>query len=325
MSSTTVICELCPHGCRIAPGQHGQCRARYNRDGKLISLVYGKPCAVHLDPIEKKPMFHFLPGTRAFSIATAGCNLHCKFCQNWEISQRQPEETPNEDLPPKAVIDGAVKNGCRSIAYTYTDPSIFFEYTVDASKLARERGLKNVLVTAGYLNEKPMDEVFAVTDGANVDLKGNDAYYRKIVGGDVKYVMRYIKKAIASGVFVEITNLIVPTLNDAMSDIIWLVKWVFDEVGPDVPLHFSRFFPMYQLTNLYPTPKHTLDDAAAMAYDMGMHYVYVGNVMPNDYENTRCPSCKKDVIVRRGYAVLSNDIVDGRCRYCKHKIPGVWK
>ncbi len=322
--SKMIVCELCPHFCRIAPGERGQCLVRYNRDGKLISLVYGKPCAVHLDPVEKKPMFHFLPGTRIFSIATAGCNLHCKNCQNWEISQRRPEETRNENLSPREVVEGAIRAGCKSVAYTYTDPSIFFEYTVDASRLAHSRGLKNVLVTAGYLNEKPMEEIFTVTDGANIDLKGNDAFYQRIVGGRVEYVMRYIKKAVASSVFVELTNLIIPTLNDKKEDVRWLIRWILDEVGPEVPLHFSRFFPMYQMTNLYPTPKQTLEDAAAMAYDMGMHYVYVGNVVPNKYENTRCPSCKKDVITRQGYMILSNDVVNGRCTFCKHKIPGVW-
>jgi pyruvate formate lyase activating enzyme len=270
-------------------------------------------------------MFHFLPGTRIFSIATAGCNLHCRFCQNWEISQRPPEETRNYDLPPQAVADKALENGCKSVAYTYTDPSIFFEYTVDTSKLAHKKGLKNVLVTAGYLNEKPMDEIFAVSDAANIDFKGNEAFYEKMVLGKVKYVMRYIKRAVEKGVFVELTNLIVPTLNDKKEDIAWIIKWILDEVGPDVPLHFSRFFPMYQLTHLYPTPKQKLYDAAAMAYDMGLNYVYVGNVTPSRYENTRCPKCKKDVIVRRGYIVLSNDVINGRCKYCGHAIPGVWR
>ncbi|MCK4788767.1 MAG: AmmeMemoRadiSam system radical SAM enzyme [Desulfobacteraceae bacterium] len=321
----TVICELCPHLCRIEPGGRGECRVRYNKDGKLISLVYGKPCAVHLDPIEKKPMFHFLPSSKVFSIATAGCNLHCKFCQNWEISQREPEATRNVNLSPAQVVRDAELAGCRSVAYTYTDPSIFFEYTVDASKLAHAKGLKNVLVTAGYLNEKPMEELFAVSDGANIDFKGNDAYYQKYVGGRVKHVMRYIKKAIAAGVFVELTNLIIPTLNDKKEDIKWLIKWILDEVGPDVPLHFSRFHPMYQLTHLYPTPKSILNEAAAMAYDMGMHYVYVGNVVPNKFENTRCPNCKKDVIKRQGYMILKNDVVGGKCKFCKHKIPGVWQ
>jgi pyruvate formate lyase activating enzyme len=323
--SKAVLCELCPHFCKIEPGERGECRVRYNRDGKLISLVYGKPCAVHIDPIEKKPLFHFIPGTKSFSIATAGCNLHCKFCQNWEISQRPPEDTINHDLPPNSVVDHAIKTGCKSIAYTYTDPSIFFEYTVDSAKLARKQGLKNVLVTAGYQNEKPMDELFAVSDGANVDFKGNDAYYQKFVGGRVKYVQRYIKKAISKGVFVELTNLIVPTLNDKKEDIKWIVKWILDEVGPDVPLHFSRFHPMYQLTHLYPTPKKTLYDAAEMAYGMGLNYVYVGNVVPNKYEDTICASCKKPVIKRRGYLIISNDVVNGQCKFCKHKIPGVWK
>lgn len=320
----TVICELCPHECRIPQGGHGACRARYNQDGELLSLVYGKPCSVHVDPIEKKPMFHFLPGSKVFSIATAGCNLHCKFCQNWEISQRGPENTANEDLSPDDVARGALKMGCKSVAYTYTDPSIFFEYALDSSKIAAKSGLKNVLVTAGYLNEKPMDEIFEYTSGANVDLKGNAEFYKKYVSGDVKYVMRYIKRAVAKGVFVELTNLVIPTLNDKEEDIKWLVRWILDEVGPDVPLHFSRFFPMYQLANLYPTPKNLLVAAAETAYGMGMHYVYVGNIATDKYENTRCPSCGKDVIRRRGYIVMENSIKGGKCLFCGHKIPGVW-
>ncbi len=325
MNGSVVICELCPHFCRIPSGGRGGCRMRYNRDGKLISLAYGKPCAVHIDPIEKKPMFHFLPGSRSFSIATAGCNLHCKFCQNWEISQRSPEDTKNDNLPPDDVVAQALRSGCQSVAYTYTDPSVFFEYALDSSKIARAKGLKNILVTAGYLNDPPMAELFPVTDGANVDLKGNDAFYQKIVGGRVEHVIRYIKKAMAMGVFVELTNLIVPTLNDAKDDIKWLIQTVLDICGPDVPLHFSRFFPMYQLTNLYPTPKETLMSAAAMAYDMGLHYVYVGNLPSGDYQHTRCPACKKFAIKREGYLILENNLKNGACGFCGHKIPGVWK
>jgi pyruvate formate lyase activating enzyme len=311
--------------CKIPVGSHGNCRARYNHDGKLVSLVYGKPCAVHIDPVEKKPLFHFLPGSRIFSIATAGCNGHCLFCQNWEISQKSPEETDNMDLPPRAVVDEAVKNACPSIAYTYTDPNIFFEYALDTSKIAREHGLKNVLVTAGFLNEAPLRELCKVTDAANVDLKGDEKFYRDTVLAELKPVQDYIKIALEEGILVELTNLIVPTLNDSAEDIKWLVDWILNATGPDIPLHFSRFYPMYRLTNLYPTPDETLFTAAKTAYDMGMHYVYVGNIDAGEYENTRCPGCKRTIVRRRGYLKPEMDIVDGKCPHCSRKIYGVWR
>ena len=320
-----VRCELCFRYCTIAPGERGDCRVRYNLDGKLVSLVYGKPCAVHIDPMEKKPLYHFLPGSPVFSIATAGCNGHCLYCQNWEISQRRPEETDNVDLPPAAVVDAAIRNGCNSIAYTYTDPNIFYEYTYDTSVIAKERGLRNVLVTAGFLNEKPLRELARVIDAANVDFKGNAAYYEKVVLAKLRPVQDYIKIAIQEGIFVELTNLIVPTLNDKKEDIVWLVKWVLDELGPDVPLHFSRFHPMYRLTHLYPTPAETLLEAARMAEDLGVHYVYIGNMPAGEFEHTRCPKCKETVIRRRGYRRPEVYLVDGKCPKCGQRIPGVWR
>lgn len=320
----TVQCTLCPRECLLNEGQRGNCRARHNLNGKLVSLVYGKPCAVHIDPIEKKPMYHFLPGTTAFSIATAGCNLHCKFCQNWEISQRPPEETRNYDMQPESVVYEARQNNCRSVAYTYTDPVIFYEYAFDTMKLARKHGIGNIWVTAAYINQKPLTDACEYMDGANVDLKGNEGYYQENCLGHLKPVQDAIKTMVKRGVVVEITNLIVPTLNDKKKDIKELVTWVLDNVGPEVPLHFSRFTPMYKLAHLYPTPQDTLFDAAEMATDMGMYYVYVGNLPPNKWENTRCPKCKKIIVARRGYRVLENHVVKGKCVYCGRKIYGRW-
>lgn len=325
MTQGNVTCELCFRFCNIPPGGRGNCRVRHNLDGELVSLVYGKPCAVHIDPIEKKPMFHFLPGSRAFSIATAGCNGHCLFCQNWEISQRPPEETDNQDMPPAAVVENALKTGCKSIAYTYTDPNIFYEYTYDTSVIAKKKGVKNVLVTAGFLNEKPLRELAKVSDAANLDIKGNADFYRSTVRAELKPVLNYLKIAREEGIFVEITNLLVPTLNDKKEDIEWLIKTILDKAGPDVPLHFSRFFPLYQLTNLYPTPAETLFDAANTAEDLGVHYVYVGNLPSNKFENTRCPKCKETVVERHGYMMPDVKLKDGKCPKCGERIPGIWR
>jgi pyruvate formate lyase activating enzyme len=325
MSDKEVFCELCPRGCHIQPGRHGFCRVRYNRNGELITLVYGKACSAHIDPIEKKPLFHFLPSSLVFSIATAGCNLNCLYCQNWDISQKYPDEIDNFNLPPAEVVKQAKKYRCPSIAYTYTEPCTFYEYAVDSSALSRKSGLKNVLVTAGYLNDKPAREALSVADGASITLKGNDEFYRKIVSGTVAPVKRYIKTAVKMGVHVEIIHLVVPTLNDRMEDLKEIASWVLNELGPDVPLHFTRFFPLYKLTNLYPTPFATLIDAAKMAEGLGIHYVYVGNTPPNEFENTKCPGCKKIVIRRMGFRVLEINMNNVYCKFCNTKIKGVWK
>jgi pyruvate formate lyase activating enzyme len=325
VSDKEVTCELCPRGCHIQNGRHGYCRARFNNEGTLVSLVYGKPCSAHIDPIEKKPLFHFLPSSKVFSIATAGCNLHCLYCQNWDISQKYPDETDSFDLMPEAVVHEALTNHCPSVAYTYTEPCTFYEYALDSGVIARKKGIKNVLVTAGYLNEDPAREIFAVTDGASITLKGNAQFYRDVVGGTRAPVERYIKTALKSGVHVELIHLVVPTMNDKPEELREIVSWIANELGPDVPLHFSRFFPLYKLANLYPTPMATLLDAAHMAVDMGLHYVYVGNTPPTEFENTKCPRCKKAVIRRTGFEVIEMNLENGRCKFCKESIPGVWK
>ncbi|MBN1283214.1 MAG: AmmeMemoRadiSam system radical SAM enzyme [Proteobacteria bacterium] len=325
MSTKTVRCELCFRFCRLRPGERGDCRVRYNLDGELVSLVYGRPCAVHVDPIEKKPLYHFLPGSRSFSIATAGCNGHCVFCQNWEISQANPEDVRSEEMPPAEVVRGAKRTGSKSISYTYTDPNIFYEYACDTSKIARGEGIKNVMVTAGLLNEKPLRRLAKYADAANVDLKGDAEFYRKYVMAELAPVQDYIRIALEEGMHLELTHLIVPTLNDSREDTERLIGWVLANCGPDVPLHFSRFFPMYKLANLYPTPIETLYDAARAAMRMGMRYVYVGNVPSSEFQNTRCPGCGETVVVRRGYQRPDVKLVDGRCPKCSHRIPGVWR
>lgn len=320
-----VQCELCPRRCILAPGQRGDCRARENIDGDLETLVYGNPCAVHVDPMEKKPLFHFLPGSPVFSVATAGCNLHCRFCQNWEISQRSPEETNNLYLPPDKLVATAAKSNCRSIAYTYSEPAVFYEYMYDSSVLARRQGMKNVMVTAGYIEEKPLRELCPVIDAANVDLKGDDDYYRDVCLGALAPVRRTLEIMVKEGIWVEITNLIVPTLNDQPEKIAQLAQWVFDRLGPDVPLHFSRFHPMYKLRNLPPTPVETLKTAREIALGKGLHYVYTGNVPGLEGESTFCPKCEKPVIKRIGYRILENKLKDGSCGSCGQPIAGVWK
>ncbi len=322
----TVRCGLCPHRCLLMDGMRGVCRVRLCEGGKLYTLVYGNPCSYHIDPVEKKPIYHILPATTAFSIATAGCNLRCKFCQNWTISQRPPEETDNVRMSPQEVVDLAVKNGCSSIAYTYSEPIIFYEYMLDTAKLARKRGLKNIMVTAGYINEEPLRELCKYIDAANVDLKGFDKkYLRKVCGEELEPLLKALEIFKEEGVWLEITNLIVPTLNDDMQTIKKMCVWIRDNLGPETPLHFSRFSPMYKLKNLYLTPVSTLEKAKEVAESAGLKYVYIGNVPGHPAENTFCPDCQNVLIQRIGYSIKQNNIIGGKCKFCGRPIPGIWK
>jgi len=321
-----VECELCPKRCLIGPGQSGECRVRVNLDGVLRTVVYGHPCSMHVDPVEKKPLFHFLPGTGILSLATAGCNLHCLNCQNWEISQANPEDVAAAPLSPSRLVEMARRAGCPSIAYTYTDPVVFYEYTLETAKLAKEAGLRNVLVTAGYINEEPWAELLEYVDAANIDLKSiDDDFYRRICSGTLKPVQDAIVAARAAGVMVEVTNLIIPTLNDDPADIRGLCRWIRTNCGRDAPLHFSRFFPRYKMRNLPPTALKTLDAAREIAVDEGLHYVYIGNIRSERGENTYCPKCSGLVIDRTGYVIAGNRLVDGRCPDCGADIYGVWE
>jgi pyruvate formate lyase activating enzyme len=323
--SNRVQCVLCPHLCYLDPGERGRCRVRMNINGELISLVYGLPVAVHIDPVEKKPLFHYMPGADVFSIATAGCNLRCDFCQNWEISQAAPEDLSPYDLPPEAIVENAIAYGCQAIAYTYTEPIVYFEYARDCAVLAREAGIRNILVTAGYINPGPLSEFSNCMDAANVDLKSmSDNYYRDVCGGTLQPVLDTIKSLKESGVWVEITNLIVPTLNDDPDEIDSLAGWVLNNMGEDTPLHFSRFFPMYRLTDIPPTSPDTLESARERALDAGLNYVYVGNAVTAEGMITRCPECREAVITREGYMVTGNRIQNGNCGNCGAPIAGVW-
>lgn len=320
-----IQCELCPHRCRVSKGKRGLCRVRENRDGKYYSLVYGNPCAVHLDPIEKKPFFHVLPSTTSFSLATAGCNFQCKFCQNWEISQALPEDIYNNDFPPEMVVKKAKEMGAHSVAYTYVEPTIFYEFMIDTGYLVKKAGLLNVCHSNGFINPVPLRNLCKVLDAANIDLKGfTDTFYREMCSGELNPVLETLKTLKKEKVHLEITNLMIPTKNDDMSIIREMCLWVKKELGSDTPIHFSRFYPLYKLKSLPPTPVSTLDKARAMALSTGLEYVYVGNVPGHEGENTFCPNCKKMVIRRIGYMIGEMHLKGGKCRYCGKPIQGIW-
>ncbi len=320
-----VECKLCPRKCVVGDTERGYCGVRENRKGKYITLVYGKPCAVNVDPIEKKPFFHFLPGTSAFSIATAGCNVNCKFCQNWEISQVRPEQVRNADLPPSKVAALARQKGCSSISYTYSEPVIFFEYMYDCSVEAKKLGIKNTVVTNAYIEPKPLEELCQVVDAIKVDLKAfRESFYRDIVKGELKPVLNSIKKIRESGVWLEIVYLVIPNYNDDVEDVKKMAKWFREEVSDLVPIHFTRFHPMYLMRNIPPTPVKSLENLRKIAMAEGLKYVYVGNVPGNEGENTYCHSCGKILIGRRGYLILDYHIKKGKCKFCNTKIPGVF-
>jgi len=321
-----VQCRLCPKECLIKPGQSGECRVRINIDGVLRTVVYSYPCSIHVDPIEKKPFFHFLPGTKTLSLATVGCNLHCKNCQNWEISQANPEDSEAFFCPPEKLVELAKTNQCTSLAYTYTDPVIYYEYTLDSSKLARATGIRNILVTAGYINKEPWKELLQYIDAARIDLKSiSDDFYREVCSATLKPVLDCLVLTKASGVHLEVINLVIPTLNDKPQQIRALAQWVKVNLGSDTPLHFSQFYPQYKMQYLPPTSAETLDTARQIAMSEGMQYVYIGNITSETGQNTYCPGCKTLLIERSGFTVLKNQLKNGNCPTCGQKIYGVWK
>jgi pyruvate formate lyase activating enzyme len=320
-----IQCELCPHRCRVAKGKRGICRVRENRDGKYYSLVYGNPCAVHLDPIEKKPFFHVLPGTTSFSLATAGCNFQCKFCQNWEISQAAPEDVYSYDVQPELMVKRAKEIGACSVAYTYVEPTIFYEYMFDIGQRTKKEGLLNVSHSNGFINPGPLKNLCKVLDAANIDLKAfRENFYHELCAGGLNPVLETLKTLKKEKVHLEITNLIIPTKNDELSVLREMCLWIKKELGADTPIHFSRFYPLYKLKSLPPTPVSTLEKAREAASSAGLEYVYIGNIPGHPSENTFCPKCKKRIIQRTGYMVGEINMKDGKCRYCGKPIPGIW-
>ncbi|MBU1727436.1 MAG: AmmeMemoRadiSam system radical SAM enzyme [Candidatus Omnitrophica bacterium] len=326
LENKVVRCQLCPRQCVIPEKRRGYCGVRENQGGILYTLVFSKPVAIHIDPIEKKPLFHFLPATTAFSIATAGCNLKCKFCQNWEISQARPEEIEYTYIEPKDLVKKALASGAPTIAYTYSEPTIFYEYMLETAKLARQAGLKNVMHSNGYINEAPLRKLAKYLDAANIDLKAfTDDYYKKMTDSSLEPVLKSLKALREEGVFIEITNLILPGYNDDPAILEKMCNWIKDNLGEDTPLHFSRFYPMYKLTALNPTPVSTLERARQIALNCGLRYVYIGNVGGSLAENTYCPKCGKVVVGRKGYFVTQYNLENGNCKFCGERISGVWR
>jgi len=320
-----IKCTLCPRECIIDDRERGYCGVRENRGGTYYTLVHSRVVSAHVDPIEKKPFFHFLPGTLAFSIATAGCNVNCKMCQNWEISQIRPEQARATYAPPQKVATLAQQSGSASIAYTYTEPVIFYEYMLDTSQAGRAVGVKSVVVTGGYIEPEPLKKLCRYVDAIKVDLKAfSEKFYRDVVNGELKPVLDALVTMRKLGMWSEIVYLVVPTLNDSDEELKGVARWIKSELGPDVPIHFSRFHPMYLLKNLPPTPLKTLERAKAIADAEGLHYVYIGNVPGHPAENTYCPACRRVVIERVGYTIASNNLRKGKCRYCQHAVAGVW-
>ena len=320
-----IECELCPRFCRLCDKERGYCGVRENIGGTYYTLVYGKACSLNIDPIEKKPFFHFLPGQRTLSIATAGCNVNCKFCQNWEISQVRPEQIRHIDLPPVSVTDNAIKYNSPIIAYTYSEPVVFFEYMVDTAKEASKKNIRNVVITGGHINQEPLKELLGVVDAIKVDLKAfSQNFYTKYVRGELKPVLEAIKTIAKSDVWLEIVYLVIPSLNDSSEEIRRLCRYLKTEIGLDVPIHFSRFQPMYLMKNLPPTPLSTLVRTHDTAKEEGLHYVYIGNVPGHVTENTFCPHCQNMIIQRRGYEIKKIELTEGQCNFCRNTVPGIW-
>lgn len=321
-----VWCHLCPRKCIIPDGEKGYCRVRENRGGKLYSLVYGKPCSISVEPIEKAPFYHFMPGHRRLCIATVSCNLRCKYCQNWHISQVGPGEVRTFRLLPEEVVEKALTEKVDSICFTFTEPVVFYEYVYDIAKIARKNGLRVSIVSAGYVCEEPLRKLVKVLDAVKIDLKGfNEKFYLRVCSGELAPVLRTLKVLKEEGKHFEIVNLVIPTLNDDSGEIKKMCLWIRQNLGNSVPLHFTRFSPAYKLTHLPSTPITTLETAIRIAKETGLKYVYIGNVPGHKYNSTICPKCGKTLIHRAGFQVIENNIKNGRCRFCGERIPGFWE
>ena len=332
-SGSALICDVCPRGCELAGGKRGFCFVRQNRGGRIVLTNYGRSTGFCVDPIEKKPLNQFYPGTAVLSFGTAGCNLGCKFCQNWTMSRSRDVDASCETADPQTIAEAAKRLDCRSVAFTYNDPIIFAEYAIDTARACRQVGVKTVAVTSGYMTAQLRQPFFQVMDAANVDLKGfTEEFYRDYTGGQLQPVLDTLRWLIRQGdTWVEITNLIVPGANDSPDQLRRMCRWIMDELGPDVPIHFTAFHPDFKMTDCPATPLETLLTAHDIARRAGLRYVYTGNVSDREHQGTYCPACGRVVIERDGYALGAFNLREGRCTHCNAPIagrfddaPGAW-
>ncbi len=321
-----VICELCPHMCQLGDGELGTCRTRINKAGELYTLAYNNLCALNIDPVEKKPLCHFLPQSKTLSLSIAGCNLRCLNCQNASISQVSPLETKNRLLSPREVVDMAIDHQCPSISFTYTDPVVYYEYMLDVAILAQKNNIRTIMVSSGYINSKPLQNLMQYLDAANIDLKCfDDAIYQELCGAKLKPVLNTIRTLFKAGIWIEIACLIVPGYSDDLEKIRKMLDWFCENSMQNVPVHINRFVPSHQLMNSSVTPVHMLNDIADLAKSYGMNYIYIGNVRSDDYQDTVCQKCNRHLIQRSNYYVQNDLIKGGQCPECSQVIHGVWE
>jgi pyruvate formate lyase activating enzyme len=320
-----IKCQLCPLACVVADTERGSCGVRENRGGVFYTLVHSRICAANVDPVEKKPLFHYLPGTTAFSLGTAGCNVHCKFCQNWELSQSPPEQLPAEFTPPQRVAELALQYDCPTIAFTYNDPVVFAEYLMDTADAGHSAGVRSIAVSNGFMQPDALQAAYAKMDAVKIDLKSfSDSFYRHVVKGRLKPVLDSLVTLRKMDKWTEIVYLVLPTLNDSDEEFRGLAKWIFANLGADVPLHFTQYHPGYLLQNLPVTPVSTLERAKAIADAEGLHFVYIGNVPGHPAQNTYCPRCRKLLVERVGFTASQMLIRNHCCPFCQQPIPGLW-
>ncbi len=320
-----VECLTCPKKCKVLNQGRGICGNKLNDDGFYYSLAYAKPCTIHVDPIEKKPLFHFLPGADAYSLSTAGCNLGCKFCQNWQISQSKPEQIDSYNLTPAQIVIQAKDAKAKVIAFTYGEPVVFYEYMYGIASLARKEGIHSVMISNGYINQEPLTELCKHLSAVKIDLKAfTEEFYQKYCNGSLQPVLDTLLLLKKIGIWFEIVVLIIPTLNDSAKEIKQMCEWIKNNLGDNVPIHFSRFHPEYKLKNLPVTPVKTMEDAHQIAREAGLRFVYLGNIPNNPAESTYCPACQKPIIRRVGYRIAENLVKEGKCPICSARIPGFW-
>lgn len=326
LPAANVQCRLCYLNCLIPPNRRGACHSRENQGGTLYALTYARPVAIHINPVERMPLFHFLPSTNTLSVGSATCNFACKFCINWAIARRKPEEVKSIPVTAEELVQMALRESIPTICFTYNEPTQQYEYVLDVFRLAKAKGLRTTLQTNGGINPEPLEFLRPYTDSVAIDLKGfTDSFYKDIVRGELAPVLRTIELLKERGLWFEIVNLVIPTLNDRSDEISDMCQWIVQHLGPDVPVHFLRFFPAYRLTHLPPTPLRTLERAHNISKEAGINYAYIGNVPGHNYAHTYCPNCEQLLIRRQMFFVSEVGFTDGHCKYCGQMVPGMWE